>query len=378
MINAFFDGSCRSVSSQAAYLHDYGQTLRVVGLNLPSVVEAHFALKESGESSLRAGSCSDGRTTIPIPDSFLEEVGSFFCYIFDRGDTSGRTVYKIKIPVLKRADMPTETTEPSEQDVSYFEQVLAQMEALAERAEAAAGAEQFKVTITGTFNSETRVYDYSSDRTRDEVNEAADAGKYVYAYVTNLNTIMPMIASGSVIRFGYCDISEVVSGKVLTCLEYIIRSNNSVTSINEIVNLSAIDNKADKFPVTITKITGDNPSGPTCDKTYLQIMAAVRAGAEIICAYTVKLVYGGEVEQEITQHLQFVRADADNIVFGFYGWGKQMGKDILVAHAVEISRWNSITVYDSGLEIATAANITTLTSRISQLEARVAALEGGN
>ena len=187
-----------------------------------------------------------------------------------------------------------------------------------------------------------------------------------------------MIASGSVIRFGYCDISEVVSGKVLTCLEYIIRSNNSVTSINEIVNLSAIDNKADKFPVTITKITGDNPSGPTCDKTYLQIMAAVRAGAEIICAYTVKLVYGGEVEQEITQHLQFVRADADNIVFGFYGWGKQMGKDILVAHAVEISRWNSITVYDSGLEIATAANITTLTSRISQLEARVAALEGGN
>ena len=30
----------------------------------------------------------------------------------------------------------------------------------------------FKVTITGTFNSETRVYDYSSDRTRDEVNEA--------------------------------------------------------------------------------------------------------------------------------------------------------------------------------------------------------------
>ena len=55
-----------------------------------------------------------------------------------------------------------------------------------------------------------------------------------------------------------------------------------------------------------------------------------------------------------------------------------MGKDILVAHAVEISRWNSITVYDSGLEIATAANITTLTSRISQLEARVAALEGGN
>ena len=128
MINCYFDGAYTSVTSHPAYLHDYGQILRVFDLDLPAVVEAHFSLEESGESILRMGTCEKGITHIPIPDSCLEETGSFYCYIFDRDSTSGRTVYKIKIPVLKRADMPTETTEPSEQDVAYFEQVLASVD----------------------------------------------------------------------------------------------------------------------------------------------------------------------------------------------------------------------------------------------------------
>lgn len=133
LINCYFDGAYTSVTSHPAYLHDYGQILRVFDLDLPAVVEAHFSLEESGKSILRMGACEKGITHIPIPDSCLEETGSFYCYIFDRDSTSGKTVYKIKIPVLKRADMPTETTEPSEQDVSYFEQVLAQMTAQTDR-----------------------------------------------------------------------------------------------------------------------------------------------------------------------------------------------------------------------------------------------------
>ena len=133
MINAYFDGAYNSVTSQAAYLHDYGQTLRVLGLNLPSVVEAHFAAEESGTSVLVMGTCTDGIANIQIPDVFLSEVGSFFCYIYDRTASSGKTVYKIKIPVTQRPDLPNETVNPSEQDVSYFEQVLAQMTSQTDR-----------------------------------------------------------------------------------------------------------------------------------------------------------------------------------------------------------------------------------------------------
>ena len=40
LINAIFDGSYNFVTSQPAYLHDYGQVLRIFGLELPAVVEA--------------------------------------------------------------------------------------------------------------------------------------------------------------------------------------------------------------------------------------------------------------------------------------------------------------------------------------------------
>jgi len=177
-------------------------------------------------------------------------------------------------------------------------------------------------------------------------------------------------------------------GWMITAPYIILKSNGAVVrtsatgspammgDVNSLT--SKVNNKADKLHVAVTKIEGDSPSSPTADKTYEQIMAAVQEGAEIICTYTVQLVYGGEIEQETTQHLQFVRADEYNIHFGFCGWGLQMGKYRLSAHAIDISAYNDITVYNSSVEIATAANITTLTSRISQLEARVAALEGGN
>ena len=66
MINCYFDGAYTSVTSHPAYLHDYGQVLRVFDLDLPAVVEAHFSLEESGESILRMGTCEKGITHIPM------------------------------------------------------------------------------------------------------------------------------------------------------------------------------------------------------------------------------------------------------------------------------------------------------------------------
>ena len=80
--------------------------------------------------------------------------------------------------------MPTETTEPSEQDVAYFEQVLAQMEALAERAEAAAeggagGAQPYIVEIEQRGSGDTATY--TCKQTFAEITEAFASGKYVLA-----------------------------------------------------------------------------------------------------------------------------------------------------------------------------------------------------
>lgn len=87
---------------------DYGQTMRIQGLNLPSAVEIHFSLQQSGgEAVTRIGITKDGVTDVTIPDSMLENdcksVDYYiyaFVYISD-GD-SGQTEYRITLPVKSR------------------------------------------------------------------------------------------------------------------------------------------------------------------------------------------------------------------------------------------------------------------------------------
>lgn len=182
MINVIFEGAYSSVTSSPAYLHDYGQVLRVFGLDLPAVVEAHFALEESGESVLVTGTYEDGIARIPVPDSFLKEVGSFFCYIFDRGTSSGRTTYKVKIPVTKRADLPTATVDPTEEDANYFasviEEVTAQAEAAATSAEDARAAKDELLTgiSIGTVETLEPGTDASASLTETESGVALNLG----------------------------------------------------------------------------------------------------------------------------------------------------------------------------------------------------------
>ena len=52
---------------------DYGQVLRIQGLNLLTAVEIHFSLQEHrGEAVTRIGTTKDGVTDVVIPDSMLE------------------------------------------------------------------------------------------------------------------------------------------------------------------------------------------------------------------------------------------------------------------------------------------------------------------
>lgn len=88
--------------------YDYGQTLRIQGLNLPSAVEIHFSLQETGGTSVnRVGVTKDGVTDVIIPDSMLENDGAdrtydIFAFIYLTDDTSGQTEYKIKLQVKSR------------------------------------------------------------------------------------------------------------------------------------------------------------------------------------------------------------------------------------------------------------------------------------
>lgn len=119
---------------------DYGQVLRIQGLNLPKAVEIHFSLQESGGQSVtRIGMTKDGVTDVVIPDSLLENeeaVGSYdiYAFIYLTDDTSGQTEYKICMPVKPR---PKPEAFDKPEDGEIFHEAIKAVNDAAERAETA-------------------------------------------------------------------------------------------------------------------------------------------------------------------------------------------------------------------------------------------------
>ena len=119
---------------------DYGQILRIQGLNLPKAVEIHFSLQESGgEAKKRVGFTKDGVTDVVIPESMLENEEAIdnynaYAFVYLTDDTSGQTEYKICMPVKARPK-PEAFTKP--EDVEIFHEAIKVVNESAERAETA-------------------------------------------------------------------------------------------------------------------------------------------------------------------------------------------------------------------------------------------------
>lgn len=119
---------------------DYGQVLRIQGLNLPKAVEIHFSLQDSGGQSVtRIGMTKDGVTDVAIPDSLLENeesLGNYdiYAFIYLTDDTSGQTEYKICMPVKAR---PKPKAFDAPEDKKLFEEAIKAVNDAADRAESA-------------------------------------------------------------------------------------------------------------------------------------------------------------------------------------------------------------------------------------------------
>lgn len=128
-----------------AWQYDYGQILRIQGLNLPKAVEIHFSLTEkSGESITRIGTTKDGVTDVRIPDSMLEKETnqnySIYAFIYLSDVTSGNTEYRITIMANTRPkpEVPGSPEEPEifRETIEAVNQAAARSEAARDQAEA--------------------------------------------------------------------------------------------------------------------------------------------------------------------------------------------------------------------------------------------------
>ena len=78
MITAVFTENNDYAQVYGVWQWDYGQELRIQGLNLPAAVEIHFALQETGgEAVTRVGVTQDGITTVPISGQYVRRSRKF-------------------------------------------------------------------------------------------------------------------------------------------------------------------------------------------------------------------------------------------------------------------------------------------------------------
>ncbi|MFR4695523.1 MAG: hypothetical protein ACLT5X_08985 [Blautia producta] len=125
--------------------YDYGQILRIQGLNLPPAVEIHFALQKTGGTSKnRIGITKDGVTDVPIPDSMLENEDEtkdydIYAFIYITDETSGQTEYRITLKVKARPK-PEAFDRPEDAEI-FKEAIKAVNESAARSAESEKQAE---------------------------------------------------------------------------------------------------------------------------------------------------------------------------------------------------------------------------------------------
>ena len=151
VVTAAFEGSRRSIRTAPIWQWDYGQILRITGLDLPVAFQVHFSNEPAGgTSTTMIGTTAAGVSDVDIPNTLLETGENVYAFIYlHQGENDGETEYMITIPVNDRSEPDEE--EPTPEQASAIDQAIAALqsavastqasaEAAEDSAEAAAGS----------------------------------------------------------------------------------------------------------------------------------------------------------------------------------------------------------------------------------------------
>ena len=166
MIIVNFDKNELCKKAYGLWQYDYGQVLRIQGLNLPTAAEIHFALQETGgEAVTRIGITKDGVTDVTIPDSLLEADGAsqdyqIYVFVYLATPESGETTRRITLGVKSR---PRPEAFEAPGDGELFEEAIQAVNDAAKRAEdagkeasAAAGEAKESASLAGKYLTDTQ------------------------------------------------------------------------------------------------------------------------------------------------------------------------------------------------------------------------------
>lgn len=123
----------KCVALDKLWQYDYGQVLKITGVELPDAYEVHFSNDPNRGMAKTMTGNADGCL---IPDEYLVTGQSVFAWLFlHAGNDDGATEFMVEIPVRRRAKPTAEVPTPVEHDV--ISGLIADMTAAAGRAQEA-------------------------------------------------------------------------------------------------------------------------------------------------------------------------------------------------------------------------------------------------
>lgn len=186
-IRAVF-GALRSTVTKPLYKIDSGVILQIAGItDLPEYFNTDFANSEKGTATRMLG--HDGEVT--IPDALLQTGLPIFCWIYVVNETTGRTVYSVKIPVKQRSNVEDPQPTPERADIitqainalnsagDSAQQSASEAQTYAERAETASeSAEASQESATQSATASQQSAESASQSATDAGESEARAKRY--------------------------------------------------------------------------------------------------------------------------------------------------------------------------------------------------------
>lgn len=172
IIECRLDSTCKEIYT-GIWQHDYGQILRITGVDLPKAVEVQFSLRDKGGDTLtRIGTTVDGVTEVKVPDSFLKNENCtqnylIYAWIYVTDDASGNTEYQIILHVKSRPK-PEEPSEEPLPEPNIFHETVEAVNASADRAETAEKNAKASETEAGKYAASASESATAAEKTKED------------------------------------------------------------------------------------------------------------------------------------------------------------------------------------------------------------------
>ena len=119
-IKATFAQGMTEATVHGLHQWDYGRMLEISCIDLPTIIEVHFACVGMADAIVRVGEAQLGTVTVAIPDICLEQAAPITAWVYYTDDDGGRTALTITLPIIARA-RPSRDYNPEDVQDSFAE-----------------------------------------------------------------------------------------------------------------------------------------------------------------------------------------------------------------------------------------------------------------